>query len=164
MKLFSFTVIALIFLASCQKNNQKSCTLSINTSNVQCNAQTFTASLNGFLVMNYPGTNDKLSEGNLVDGVPDGFWKFYHPNGNLSMDGNYTNGKLNGFWKVYYTNGYVRAEGNYSQCTKTGFWKYYYSQVNNTVHFEGNYQNGGFSGVWSEYDLSGQKTVEYSCP
>lgn len=165
MKLLYLPLISLLILSSCNKSTQDTCgNLTISTAQVACDAPTFNSSLNGFQVINYPGTSNKQYEGNLVNGIPDGFWKVYFTNGDISMEGNYTNGQLDGFWKVYYTNGNIREEGNYLNCERSGFWKYYHSQTNNAVQYEGDYQNGSPNGSWKEYTIQGEQIKEYSCP
>lgn len=78
-----------------------------------------------------------LAEGNVDDGTPNGFWKYYFSNGELWKEGNYTTGRLHGFWKVYYENGNLREEGHYENCQPNGFWKAYSKLEQNTVIFEG---------------------------
>ena len=43
---------------------------------------------------------------------PNGYNKFYYPNGNLSSEGRFENGKPEGYWKNYYENGNLKSEGN----------------------------------------------------
>lgn len=83
-----------------------------------------------------------LAEGNVDAGVPNGFWKFYFPDGTLWKEGNYTNGRLQGFWKLYYENGNLREEGHYEDCLRNGFWKVYSESKQYEVLFEGNFDLG----------------------
>lgn len=92
-----------------------------------------------------------LAEGNVDTGVPNGFWKFYFPNGRLWKEGNYTNGRINGFWKLYYENGNLREEGHYLDCERNGFWKIYSKEKNNQVQGEGNFDRGKPVGTWKNY-------------
>ncbi|MBK9046699.1 MAG: hypothetical protein IPL74_08345 [Bacteroidetes bacterium] len=59
--------------------------------------ETGTVNPNGFNIFYYPN-GAKSSEGNLLNGKPDGIWKAYHENGNLKSEGNRVNGKLEGAW------------------------------------------------------------------
>ena len=41
------------------------------------------------------------SEGNMVNGKPDGYWKTYYPDGGLKTEGNRMNFKLDSTWFFY---------------------------------------------------------------
>lgn len=95
------------------------------------------------------------SEGNLLNGIPNGFWKSYYDNGHLKSEGNYSNGQLNGFWKVYWYNGNIREEGLYYYCEKQGHWKFYYPTKNQQLHHEGQYSHGKQINQWKSYNELG---------
>jgi len=57
-----------------------------------------------FSTFNFPNGN-KSSEGFLVNGKPDGYWKTYYENGNLKSEGNRKNFELDSIWKFYYPDG-----------------------------------------------------------
>ena len=44
--------------------------------------------------------------------IPDGYNKFYFPNGRISSEGTMRGGKPDGYWKSYYDNGQLKSEGN----------------------------------------------------
>lgn len=50
------------------------------------------------LQKNYYDNGMQMSEGNLKNGVPDGVWKFFTPDGRLTIVGKYINGKKEGRW------------------------------------------------------------------
>jgi antitoxin component YwqK of YwqJK toxin-antitoxin module len=52
---------------------------------------------NGF-VRNYYDNGALMNEGKMVNGVPDGLWKFYTPDGKLGRLGSYVSGQKNGKW------------------------------------------------------------------
>ena len=53
------------------------------------------------------------SEGCLVDGLPEGVWKTYHPNGNLASEGAREGHELAGEWRFYHEDGWLEHEMNY---------------------------------------------------
>lgn len=50
------------------------------------------------LQKNYFDNGVLMSEGNLKNGLPDGVWKFFTPDGRLTIVGKYINGKKEGRW------------------------------------------------------------------
>ncbi|HQO86279.1 MAG TPA: hypothetical protein PKX84_01370 [Bacteroidia bacterium] len=44
--------------------------------------------------------------------VTNGFKTFYYHNGNKSSEGNFVNGKPEGLWKSYFENGKLKSEGS----------------------------------------------------
>ena len=62
----------------------------------------------------------KSSEGNLVNGQPNGYWKSYWRNGNLKTEGNRRNFKLDSLWVFYNREGLKTAEITYKLGIKEG--------------------------------------------
>lgn len=60
------------------------------------------------------------SEGTLVDGVPDGYWKSYYPTGILKAEGNRDSTLLDGAWKFYNEDGSLQSIINYRNGLKNG--------------------------------------------
>lgn len=60
------------------------------------------------------------SEGILVDGKPDGYWKSYSEEGVLISEGNRKNFELDGVWKFYAPTGELRMELEYKNGKKDG--------------------------------------------
>lgn len=79
---------------------------------------------NGFNVFYYPN-GKKLSEGNLKEGKPEGYWKTYYENGNLKTEGNRKNFQLDSSWKFYNEKGFITSEINYKSGKKHGVQKTY---------------------------------------
>lgn len=83
---------------------------------------------NGYKVFYYP-SGVKSSEGTLVNGQPDGWWKSYDENGNLVSEGNRKNLLLDSLWtfyndgKKYLTQHYVagKKEGEEIRYTSTDY-------------------------------------------
>ena len=134
---------------------------------------------NGFNRFFYPN-GQVSSEGNMVDGKPDGYWKTYYVTGVLKSEGNrknylldsiwvfyslsadtlkkinYLYGKKNGFYYTYnYENinnpdGYIYSKELFVNDKKEGKAYYYYD--NNKVKMEVNYLNGKKNGRAFEYN------------
>ena len=85
------------------------------------------------------------SEGILVDGKPDRFWKTYYENGTLKSEGERKNFLLHGLWKFYYNSGALELEMFYEKGKKEGFKKKYYK--NGFLKFEENYNNDLKDGI-----------------
>jgi len=49
---------------------------------------------------NYYDNGSLMNEGNVVNGIPDGLWKFYAPDGKLNRLGRYANGIQEGRWLI----------------------------------------------------------------
>jgi len=56
---------------------------------------------------------------------PNGYNKFYYPNGKLSSEGPMRDGKPDGYWKTYHTNGNIKSEGNRKDFQLDSTWKFY---------------------------------------
>jgi len=56
----------------------------------------------------------------------DGYWEFYHENGQVESKGNYQNGWAIGNWKDYSSNGQLIRKSNYKNKKAHGEWKYWY--------------------------------------
>ncbi|MBP6658133.1 MAG: hypothetical protein KA284_09765, partial [Bacteroidia bacterium] len=63
------------------------------------------------------------SEGRLLKGKPDGYWKSYFESGRIKSEGNRLNFKLDSLWKFYNDSGFVTAEYNYREGLKDGLQK-----------------------------------------
>lgn len=73
-----------------------------------------------YRIFYYPdGT--KSSEGLLIDGKPDGFWKTYHKNGELKSEGNRKSFLLDGTWYFFSESGDTTLIVNYEKGLKNGY-------------------------------------------
>ena len=73
---------------------------------------------NGFTTFHYP-SGAKSSEGTLVNGKPDGWWKSYDEKGNLTSEGNRKNFVLDSIW-TFYEKGRKYLTVNYVNGKKQG--------------------------------------------
>ena len=68
----------------------------------------------------FQNTDIVQSEGYMVDGKPDGYWKSYFQNGRLRSEGNRKNFELDGLWKFYDEDGKTVQLINYLKGKKNG--------------------------------------------
>lgn len=87
---------------------------------------------NGFNKFFYPDGSIS-SEGNLRDGKPDGFWKTYYPNGKLKSIGRRTEFQLDSTWLFFDENGDTTSLVNYNHDKKNGF-SCAYEVYNDSAH------------------------------
>lgn len=117
------------------------------------------------------------SEGYMVDGRPDGYWKTYHPDGTLKSEGNRSNFELDSTWVFYneagekvteityrngkkhgpyraYRNDVLYEEAEFDNEVKVGEVLYYYptGELHKRIPFE----NGKEQGNGFEYDREGR--------
>lgn len=52
-------------------------------------------------------------QGKRENGSKTGFWRYFHPNCQISRSGNYKNGEKNGEWKSYFKDGSLYSVNNY---------------------------------------------------
>lgn len=107
----------------------------------------------------YDQKSNKVSEGKLVDKLPEGEWKYYHFESKQLMSQEfYKVGKLNGVRKVFYKDGTLAEETNYIFGIKEGTSKTF-SEKGQLIdaHI---YKNGQYDGVASYYDGLGNKIYE----
>ena len=56
------------------------------------------------------------------DGVKDGRWTEWHPNGHVKTEGQHVDGKMEGRWVTYFDTGIVKVAGVYHAGLKDGEW------------------------------------------
>lgn len=101
----------------------------------------------------YDELKNKVSEGNVVNKLYEGQWKYYHRNSKEVMTiENYKKGVLNGKRTVFYKDGKVAEEVNYVDGKKNGVYKKI--TANGIILEEVNYQNGELQGsaVYKDFD------------
>ena len=69
--------------------------------------------------------------------VTDGFTTFYYPNGVKSSEGTLVNGKPDGWWKSYNTEGKLISEGNRKNLLLDSLWTFYNDEGEKikTIHY-----------------------------
>jgi antitoxin component YwqK of YwqJK toxin-antitoxin module len=66
------------------------------------------------------------SEGYMLDGKPEGYWKTYYDDETLKSEGNRLNHQLDSIWKFYAPTGIILQSISYKNAKKTGFRKTYF--------------------------------------
>ncbi len=102
----------------------------------------------------YDQKNNVVSEGTLVNKLPEKIWKYYHFESSdiMSLE-NYKDGKLNGIKKVFYKNNVLAEQSNYKDGVLDG--KYVKYAENGKLIEESNYDNGDLHGKAIFYDGEG---------
>ena len=69
---------------------------------------------------------------------------FYYENGNIASEGLMVNGKPDGYWKTYHENGTLKSEGNRANFVLEGSWKFYdeAGKIVLLVNYSGGIKNG----------------------
>ena len=93
----------------------------------------------------YDDLKNKVSEGNVVNRVYEGLWKYYHRNSKEIMTTeNYKKGVLSGKRTVFYKDGKIAEEAVYVDGKRNGTYKKI--SANGIVLEEATYQNGELHG------------------
>lgn len=100
------------------------------------------------------------SEGYLLRGQPEGYWRSYYRDGTLKSEGNRKNFRLDSTWRFYDKSGGLKAEINYRNDTRQGLTKIYQDGI--LVKTEP-YQDGKIDGRVQELYANGklQKEIPY---
>ncbi len=137
----------------------------------------------GYWINHKPFCEEKISEGNYVDGKKEGIWRSYYTDGSLKSEITYVHGKKYGLAKTYFENGNIAEEGvwledkwvnkykayyrngklsyvwNYNEYgTRSGYQKYYYE--NGNLKIEGGWVDGKENGIIREYYEDGSLRCE----
>ncbi len=137
----------------------------------------------GYWIVHKPYCEEKLQEGNYVDGKKEGLWRSYYSDGKLKSEITYRHGEKYGKAKTYFENGNIAEEGvwlidkwvnkykayyrngklsyvwNYNEYgTRSGYQQYFYE--NGNIKIEGEWQDGKEQGVIREYYPDGSLRSE----
>jgi uncharacterized protein len=96
------------------------------------------------------------SEGTMVNGKPDGYWKSYYESGKIKSEGNRRNFELDSTWKFYNEAGKLILEVNYRQGKKNGIKISYLDQET----IKENFKNDIKEGYTKIYYLDGKLKME----
>lgn len=80
---------------------------------------------------------------NTVD--PNGFNRFFYPDGSVASEGYIRNGKPDGYWKTYWENGVLKSEGNRKNYELDSIWNFYDETGKTTLQIT--YLNGKKEGL-----------------
>lgn len=84
--------------------------------------------------------------GTLVDGLQEGEWTYWHPNGRESARGSYTKDVRSGTWTHWHENGALRMRGSYAGERQVGPWEFFHP--NGALQCRGAFEAGREHGPW----------------
>lgn len=105
------------------------------------------------LFVKYNQYRQKMAEGQLVNGLEQGVWKYYYPNGTMKYEMTYDKGEQSGTISYFFKNGKPYYEMNYNKNSREGFYKSFY--LNGKVNSTGYYLNDAQHGEWTFYNADG---------
>ena len=110
---------------------------------------------NGAFTIFYDENKNKVSDGNTINKLREGLWKYYHKNSKEIMTiENYVHDKIEGSRKVFYLGGLLAEEVTYKNNLKQGVSKKY-SKEGKLVE-ESVFVNDVLQGPYKVYDESGK--------
>lgn len=89
---------------------------------------------------------------------PNGFNQFFYESGELASEGNFVNGVPDGLWKSYYLDGQLKSKGLKNAGASDSLWFFY--REDGTIESTYNYENDLKNGCATFYDSSETKTNE----
>jgi antitoxin component YwqK of YwqJK toxin-antitoxin module len=89
--------------------------------------------------------------------VADGFYREYHPNGQLFVEGNYKDGRQEGSWTYWYEDGTQNRQVTYKNGKPDGSWESY--RADGTLAAVRSFKDGRRDGGWIVYDETGNQPL-----
>lgn len=120
-----------------------------------------------YTVFKYPNGNIS-SEGYLVDGKPDGFWRSYYEDGTLKAEGNRRFFMLDSVWNFYFPDGNLSQKIYYRNDLRNGYtinFDYYYDKDSIKIYYKKSkilYLNGSREGLSYFYDKNSNLKYTYN--
>ncbi len=122
---------------------------------------------NGFNRFYYPN-GQVSSEGYMKDGKPDGYWKSFYEDGTLKSEGKRKYFLLDSIWYFYHPDGQLAESISYRNDNKNGYsttYDYYYTKDSAKVYYLKSrelFLNGKMEGESYYYDKSGYLKYQYA--
>ena len=101
----------------------------------------------------YYDSGEKMSEGEMWDGMELGEWTSWHVNGNIKSVGYYAEGRKDSLWQWYDESGILTGLGMYDEDVEHGTWMHYYPD--GVVSDSGSYLEGLQEGLWKYFHENG---------
>jgi len=101
----------------------------------------------------YYDSGQKMSEGEMWDGMEIGEWTSWHVNGNIKSVGYYTEGRKDSLWQWYDESDILTGLGMYDEDAEHGTWIHYYPD--GVVSDSGSYLEGLQEGLWKYFHENG---------
>ena len=89
--------------------------------------------------------------------IADGYYREYHPNGQLFVEGTYKNGRQEGEWTYWYDNGTKNRVVTYKNGYPDGAWEAY--RADGTLQAKREFKNGKREGEWAVFDDTGNQPL-----
>lgn len=96
---------------------------------------------------------DQTIEYEVTDGIRNGDFIIYYPNGKVQMLGKMLDNKNTGMWKYYRVDGSLETEGAFENDLPVGLWNWFYP--NGIIAETGMFNDGKRNGEWKNFDTSG---------
>jgi hypothetical protein len=101
----------------------------------------------------YTPDGEKLTEGEFIEGARAGHWVFWRPDGSKRAEGSYLTGVKQGAWTSWHENGLPEREVFYEAGDQDGMYREWYT--NGQVRAAGLFILGRREGFWEFYDFEG---------
>ncbi len=95
----------------------------------------------------------RAAQGDLVDGLQEGTWTFWHDNGAVEARGDYHRDERTGTWTHWYPDGTLRMRGTYRGERQQGLWEFWHP--NGRLQCRGEYHDGREHGEWTFWAVDG---------
>lgn len=99
-------------------------------------------------------TADVIITFEVVNGVKNGAFITYYPNGKYEKYGMIKHNQNVGEWSYFYSNGQLESIGSFKKNKPSGKWISYYH--NGKIKVEGTYKDGIQDGRWAYYNTKGK--------
>lgn len=109
-----------------------------------------------FILFNFMISGSLKGQENYIN--PDGFNRFFYPNGQISSEGYMKKGKPDGYWRTYYVTGVTKSEGNRKNHFLDSIWVFY-NQAGDTLQ-KINYLYGNKNGFYYTYSYENKNYPE----
>jgi hypothetical protein len=123
---------------------------------LQADAHTKDGLLDGPWV-EYSPEGQKLTEGSFIEGARAGHWVFWRPDGSKRAEGNYEAGVKQGPWTSWHENGAPEREVIYQAGDQDGMYQEWYT--NGQIRTAGVFILGRREGFWEFYEFDGSIDV-----
>ena len=103
-------------------------------------------------------TGKLMYQVNFENGLRNGTWKSYHPNGNLHSSGKYINGQQNGLWVFYFVDETISLLSNFTKGKKDGDFQTFFD--NGQISFQCRFENDEVFGFYKSFHKRTGKVKE----
>lgn len=100
----------------------------------------------------------RFAEGPLVDGQPEGTWRFWHENGALMAEGSFRGGRPDGAWREWHPDGRSRLEARWGEEGLEGRFVEWWED--GLLRREGSFERGLRQGKWTSWHANGELRAE----